>query len=215
MLELRNISKSFMKNSFFWQKKGKNKCILKNISLSISDGKSVKISGKNGSGKTTLLRIASSNLIADSGQIKLSNNLKPNQIKLVSTNTRSFFLRLSVKENLIFFSNLNNLKIDETKCLDFIEKVGITELLDEKYSSLSNGQQKLILIARSFITPTRILMIDELGSDLDKEKMMNLQEILEDFIEAGNSLIFTSHNETSNFSNLEEYSLSNMRLNLK
>lgn len=215
MLELVNVSKSFNTNSFFWGKKNIQKSILNNINLFVDSGEAIKISGENGSGKTTLLRIASNNLIQDTGSIKLTNTIENGQIKLVSTNTRSFFLRLTVKENLIFFASLNNLNLSDTKCLEFLENMEITDLLEEKYSNLSNGQQKLILIARSFITNTKILMIDELGSDLDKEKTGKLQKILKDYIQAGNSLIFTSHEDDSNFIDFKEYRLSNMQLNPK
>ena len=101
---------------------------------------------------------------------------------------------------------------DLTKCLDFLEKMKIADLYEEKYSNLSNGQQKLILIARSFITPTKILLVDELGSDLDREKKARLHEILQDYIRAGNSLVFTSHVDNSEFINFQEYKLSNKQL---
>ena len=212
MLELVNVSKSFNKNSLFRGKKSSEKSVLENINLFIDSGSATKITGNNGSGKTTLLRIASNNLIQDSGVIKLTSMLQHEQIKVVITNTRSFFLRLTVKENLIFFASLRNLNLSDTKCLDFLEKMKIADLYEEKYSNLSNGQQKLILIARSFITPTKILLVDELGSDLDREKKARLHEILQDYIRAGNSLVFTSHEDNSEFINFQEYKLSNKQL---
>ena len=91
----------------------------------------------------------------------------------------------------------------------------ITNLLEEKYCNLSNGQQKLILIARSFITNTKVLMIDELGSYLDKEKTEKLKQILKDYIREGNTLIFTSYEDDFGFSDFKEYKLSNMQLDSK
>ena len=209
MLELTNIRKSFFSTQNILENKGKVKMVLQNISLKIPQSSSTKISGENGCGKTTLLRIISNSLLPDSGYITFSDDFDCTNVKLAGVNTRSFFLRLTVQENLEFFADLNDLDFKKSKCIDFLKAMQIIDLLDEMYSNLSNGQQKLLQIARCFINDPKVLLIDELGTDLDTEKVLLLNNFLSSFIKNGGALIFTSHKDDYSFKNFSNYTLNN------
>ena len=112
MLKVSQLSKSFTKPSLgFLNTEKSKKIILKNLSFIAKEGDCIALLGKNGCGKTTLLKLISGLLTLDKGSI--TNNFdKPldfSQISMVNSNDRSFFWRLSVKENLKFFCSLSYL----------------------------------------------------------------------------------------------------------
>ena len=85
---------------------------------------------------------------------------------MVNSNDRSFFWRLSVKENLKFFCSLSNKdslkKIEHTLILlDLFDKI------DLPFMSLSYGERKKISIARALLNDSKILLLDEITSSLD------------------------------------------------
>ena len=198
LLELNKISKSFNSNpTQFFKHKSENKSVLNNISFRVDYGDCIALLGKNGSGKTTLLKIISGLLDYDNGDLTL-DNLKENKISIVNTNDRSFFYRLTIYENLRFFSAFNhsfqkrefNAKADEV-----VELLELTEKKDSLYMTLSSGEKKKVAFARAILRDAKILLFDEITSNLD---IIARREIL-DFIEnllyekKINAVIFSTH----------------------
>jgi len=66
--------------------------ILKNISVSVSQGEVVSLIGANGAGKTSLLKIISGELVATSGEIFLGKPMP--QLFTIKTKTTSLFLEV-------------------------------------------------------------------------------------------------------------------------
>ena len=96
IIKIKNIFKKFPSQENF---------IINNISLNLNKGEIVGLVGFNGSGKTTLLRLIGKYIEPTKGEIffsKLNNDYLP-KITLVSSNDRSMFWRLTVKQNLEFF----------------------------------------------------------------------------------------------------------------
>ena len=169
MLKVSHLSKSFTKPSLgFLNTKKSKKIILKDLSFIAKEGDCIALLGKNGCGKTTLLKLISGLLTLDKGSI--TNNfdmpLDFSKISMVNSNDRSFFWRLSVKENLKFFCSLSNKnsleKIKETLILlDILDKI------DLPFMSLSYGERKKISIARALLNNSKILLLDEITNSLD------------------------------------------------
>ena len=169
MLKVSQLSKSYTKpSSGFFNKQGSKKNILKGLSFDAKEGDCIALLGKNGCGKTTLLKLISGLIALDKGSI--TNNFdKPldfSQISMVNSNDRSFFWRLSVKENLKFFCSLSNKdslkKIEQTLIL-----LDIFDKIDLPFMSLSYGERKKISIARALLNNSKILLLDEITNSLD------------------------------------------------
>jgi len=109
---------------------------LQDISLDIGQGEFVALMGRNGAGKTTLLKILCCLVLPDEGQAIVAgerteneNRVKPN-IGLVHSDERSFYWRLSARENLRFFARLYNLQggeIDSRIDVTTADKAAILE----------------------------------------------------------------------------------------
>ena len=111
-IELKNISKAFNQN-------GSNEIVvLKNLSLSISKGKSIAISGANGSGKSTLLKVIEGNLKPDSGNVFFNGVDVTSVSELSRSKTISKVHQnpsLDFAPNLTLFENFTIAKLKEDK----------------------------------------------------------------------------------------------------
>ena len=93
MIFIDQATKSFGSNTVF-----------SDLSLTIEKGKNYLLTGPNGSGKTTFLMLIKGLYSFDKGTcVYQKNTIGHNDISLISKNNKSFFLRLTVKQNLDFF----------------------------------------------------------------------------------------------------------------
>ena len=77
-----------------------------------------------------------------------------------------FFWRLSVEENLKFFSSLSNKESTE-KIKETLILLDIFDKIDFPFMSLSYGERKKISIARALLNDSKILLLDEITNSLD------------------------------------------------
>ncbi len=166
---LKDVSKYFFDDTWHSLILGKkNKRIaLKGITLNMQEGDCLGVLGKNGSGKSTLLKLIGNILIHDEGEICFDQ--KDIETSYISGNERSFFWRLTVFENLEFFSKIYGLSSKTLK--DEIEhiltKLGLSLYANTKFMSLSSGFKKRVSIARALIKKPDIFLFDEITSTLD------------------------------------------------
>lgn len=197
MLKVNKLSKSYAKASLgFFNKEESKKTILKDLSFNAKEGDCIALLGKNGCGKTTLLKLISGVLTLDKGSI--TNNfdepLDFSQISMVNSNDRSFFWRLSVKENLKFFCSLTN-KNSTEKIKETLILLDIFDKIDFPFMSLSYGERKKISIARALLNDSKILLLDEITSSLDISAKKIVISTLKDLLKKNHLqlIIFATH----------------------
>ena len=97
MISIKSLTKSFGHN------------IISNFSYEFTSSSIYFLSGKNGAGKTTLLKLIKGIYIKDSGSINFKDGIdRYKDISYVDNNFRSFFHRLTVLENLDYFSSIQS-----------------------------------------------------------------------------------------------------------
>ena len=145
--------------------------VFENLNFSIHQGDFIKITGPNGSGKSTFLKLMKKLILPNHGKIIYGSEINDSDIALVSQNQRSFFLNLSVKQNLLFFCSLKKTKkIDlEIKIKEYLKTFNLVEKIDAVMSTLSSGQLKKISIIRALLSDPKILLLDEITSNLEEE----------------------------------------------
>ena len=107
LIKIKGLKKGFYENSL--KRNAIKKNVISGISFEIYPQEIITLTGPNGAGKTTLLKILNNTLIQDEGEI-IYNSLNRNNILYISSSDRSFFWRLSVKDNLQFFIDLYNIQ---------------------------------------------------------------------------------------------------------
>jgi len=154
-----------------------NRPVISNLSTVIMKGDRVGILGPNGSGKTTLLRLLLGELQSDSGNIRPGTNL---QISYFDQLREQLDENKTVQEN-VAKDNQDIVIINgkQRHIIGYLQEFLFPPDKARSYvSKLSGGERNRLLLARLFIRPSNILVLDEPTNDLDVETL----EILEDYL---------------------------------
>lgn len=178
---------------------------LKNISLTVQPGEILGVLGPNGAGKTTLLKILATLVTPDTGSVEIMGRDCVNeadvirqQVGFVNTNSRSFYWRLTAKENLSFFGHLFNMhgKILDKRIDKAISLVGLYEKRNRKIGTYSSGERQRLAIARAIISNPKILLMDEATANLDPIVSKDLIQFTKETLtkKQGKTVIWCTHN---------------------
>jgi ABC-2 type transport system ATP-binding protein len=186
-------------------KKQKPFLAIDNINLQIREGEIFSLIGPNGAGKTTIIKILSCLILPTKGTVKVMGYdiLKDEEkikssIGLVSPDERSFYWRLTLRENLYFFAELYNLSSLQMKRK--IEELGglleINDYFDKRFQECSSGIKQRLVIVRSLINNPKLLFMDEPFKSLDPLSAKKLKNIIKKKLveEQGKTILFVSHN---------------------
>ena len=164
---------------------------LQDINLTVEEGSFYGLLGPNGAGKTTLIKILSTLVLPTSGKALVNGFDVVQQQKqvrraigLVVNDERSFYWRLTGRQNLSFFAHLNNLS-GAGKDKRIHEVLHITEMekdADRMFSDYSTGMKQRIAIARGLLCDPSIIFLDEPTRSLDPLSAKHLRKFIKDEI---------------------------------
>ncbi|MGE5197934.1 MAG: ABC transporter ATP-binding protein [Deltaproteobacteria bacterium] len=173
------------------------------VDMAIEKSKIFCLLGPNGAGKTTLVKTLCCLIMPDGGKalingldvIKNEPKIKP-LIGLLTANERSFYWRLSGRQNLEFFATLYNLpaKKIEKKIDELADTLVIGEM-DRLVQEYSTGARHKLALARSLIHDPEIIFMDEPTKSLDPTAAIHLRNVIKDLATKHKKTIFlTTHN---------------------
>ncbi len=177
-IELKSISKTFTERNWktFLFRKPRQTQALNDVSLTVKKGEIMGLLGPNGAGKTTLIKILSTLVTPDSGEGTISGLSLATQslairntIGMVSTNDRTFYWRLTGRENLDFFATLYNLSgsLKKKRIEQSLQLTDMEDKADSRFMSYSSGQKQRLAIARAMLADPEVLLMDEATTSLD------------------------------------------------
>lgn len=178
--------------------------VLKNLSLTVPDGKLVVITGPNGGGKTTLAKIIAGIYQQKSGRILLNDtDISSNDITQRAKMGISFAFQQPVRFKGITVRKLLELaggrKMDKNELCDIMSKVGLCaeEYVDrEVNSTLSGGEIKRIEIATVLARHSVLTVFDEPEAGIDLWSFTSLIKTFEKIrSDLNGSIIIISHQE--------------------
>ena len=175
---------------------------LKGVTLEVWPGEIHALLGPNGAGKTTLLRILVGLLIPDAGDVgvlgqpleAMTSRRFRRSFGFVPSGDRSFYLRVSGIENLLFFARLHGLRKREAvnRARELLEMVGLADAASRRVGLYSHGMQKRLSVARALLTEPRILFVDEATHDLDPQGAEQIRELVRDQVRSGVAVVWTT-----------------------
>ncbi len=174
-----------------------------NVNLVLKSSTSTAILGRSGSGKSTLLHHFSSFLKPQQGEVILLGHdiYKINESDIEELRRRDIgiifqfhylFKGMSALQNIQIATILAREQIDEA----LLERLGIANLMEQKISELSGGEQQRVSIARVLSKHPRVIFADEPTGNLDKETANLVMDVLLEYIEQKHAtLLLVTHDE--------------------
>ena len=170
------VSKVYRVPSLLPWKPPKRATALKKVSFSCPAGKTTCLLGPNGAGKTTIVKILAGLIHPDSGQAAFSEDTTAAHghrgsfsVGVAASNERSFYWRLTGRQNLDFFSVLLGINGSRKKerIMRCLEQVGLQSEADKPVRLYSSGMKQKLLLARALLGDPDILLLDEPTTHLD------------------------------------------------
>jgi ABC-2 type transport system ATP-binding protein len=161
------------------------------VSLRIERGELFGILGQNGAGKTTLIKMLCTALLPSSGSAAIAGYDVVRQarqvrerIGLVSGEERSFYWRLTGRQNLEFFAALYHVPgpIAQRRIADLLRRVGLDDAADRPFRTYSSGMRQKLGIARGLLSAPQVLFMDEPTRSLDPISAQAMRQLVTEYI---------------------------------
>ena len=182
----------------------KKTVVLDGVDIQVKESEIFCLLGPNGSGKTTLLKILSTLILPTKGTACINGFEIVSQpmgvkasIGLVSSEERSFYWRLTGRENLEFYATFYNLKSRTAKDrIGYLINLLKIESPDRRVGEYSAGMRQRLGIARSLLHNPPVLLMDEPTKSLDLEFSNELRLFIKDYLskKEKKAIILTTHN---------------------
>ncbi len=204
VLKINNIKKSFDGIK-----------VLKDISLTVSEGEVVAIIGPSGSGKSTLLRCATLLEEMDGGELiylqkkaawedREGNTIynTPQKLKSIKSTFGLVFQNFNLFPHYSVLKNIMDAPITVQKrdknqvkreALELLRKMGLSDKANSYPYQLSGGQQQRVSIARALALKPEILFFDEPTSALDPELTGEILKVIRDLAADNMTMVIVTH----------------------
>jgi ABC-type sugar transport system ATPase subunit len=194
-LQVKNVTKLFP---------GEKISGVRNIELSIPDGKITAIIGRSGSGKSTLLNLIYGLLTLDEGEITFKGErvLGPeiklipghDQMKMVTQQSDHLNHFAKVWDNVASLLPNTNLAYKSSKTTEVLQQLRLADLKERRIADLSGGERQRVSIARALVSSPKLLLLDEPFNQVDASFRDNLQQDIRQIVQqTGLTVILVSH----------------------
>ena len=165
--------------------------VIREVSLELTAGRIVLLTGANGAGKTTLLKIMAGLVRPDSGRLSLEL-AAGEQVGYLGHQT-CIYPELSGLENLNFWARLHGLKSGRAALLEILERLGLYAFADEKAGTYSRGMAQRLNLARVMLIRPALLLLDEPATGLDARSRQTLEWEIAQAGKTGAGIVWISH----------------------
>ncbi len=198
LLKLRNIGKIYDSNDILT-------IGIRNVNLEFDYNEFVTIEGESGSGKSTLLNVIGANDTYEEGElyfngVETSHYSNSDWEKYREKNIATVFQDFNIVENLTVMENveLALFRIDDAKerkniAKNLLDRVGLTNQINQKGSKLSGGEKQRTVIARALAKDAPIILADEPTGNLDVKSSKEIAALLKE-VSKDKLVIVVTHN---------------------
>ena len=180
--------------------------VLRDVSLDADKGEVVSLIGPSGSGKSTLLRVLIGLTPPTAGEVTIAGEKvdyrNRRSVKAVRDRMSIVFQQYNLFQNMTVLRNVTVAPIKikkrpraeaEKNAMSLLERVGMAEKKDAYPDELSGGQQQRVAIARALATNPDILLLDEVTSALDPERVNEVLDTIRALTSEGITMLIASH----------------------
>jgi len=178
---------------------------LRDVTLQVPERSIFGLLGPNGAGKTTFLKILSCVVLPTSGGARVqghdtraSDTRVKRVLGFVTSVERSFYWRLTGKENLQFFGSLHQMhgRALADRIAFLLERLDLTEQANKSFRDYSSGMKQRLAVARGLLHDPPILLLDEPTRSLDPISAKHLRRFLAEELNGkeGKTLLLATHN---------------------
>lgn len=176
-----------------------------NVSFDIYEGEIFGLIGRNGAGKTTLTKIIATLVQPTSGNVNVKgfDSVRDevhvrSLVGLATAEERSFYWRLTVEQNLMFFARLYGMKDSHARkrTIELLTQLQFQELATKRFGELSTGNKQRLAIARALLPNPPVLLLDEPTRSLDPLAAAHLRSMINSLAKSDPpvTIFLTSHN---------------------
>jgi len=180
--------------------------IVKDVSCGADSGEILCLVGPNGCGKTTFFRLILGMIRISGGEIRIGGKL----VHMLSSKDRAKLIAYIPQYHTPIFSyTVLDIVVmgrsshfsafetpgpaDREAAFAALEKLGVLDLANRTYTSLSGGQRQMILIARAICQSANIFVMDEPGASLDYANQQLLMDVMTGLAEKGYCVVMSTH----------------------
>jgi ABC-2 type transport system ATP-binding protein len=180
---------------------------LSEVSFDVHAGEIFGLIGRNGAGKTTLTKIIATLVQPTSGAVSVNgfDSVRDDekvraQVGLATAEERSFYWRLTVEQNLMFFARLYGLSdtLARRRIIELVKQFELKELVSRRFGELSTGNKQRMAFARAMLACPPVLLLDEPTRSLDPMAAARMRSLIQT-LTGGDppvTILLTSHNLT-------------------
>jgi ABC-2 type transport system ATP-binding protein len=180
---------------------GRDRQVLRGVTLDVPAGHVVGLLGANGAGKTTTFKILSGLLRPDTGTVTIDGVAAATQP--VDARQRTAFVpdtpllydQMSAEENLNMFALLWNVgaATAETRSRQLLRDAGLWDVRDEWVRGYSAGMKQKLSLCAALLHDPQVIILDEPFSGLDADGALWGREVIRARARAGKAILFSSH----------------------
>ncbi len=175
--------------------------LFSNLSFSVDPGTYLQLTGPNGSGKTSLLRMICGLLAPSAGEIRWQG------AKIHSVGEQYFTVlsyighrhglkeELSPLENLRISNGLAGFEVGLQDCQSSLQMMGLGGREHLPARLLSEGQKRRAALARLGVSTTRLWLLDEVFTSLDRAAVAVVKKLIEGHLGGGGMAIIATHQD--------------------
>ena len=173
--------------------------LFSDLSFALQAGQLLHLKGRNGTGKTTLQRSLGGLFEPDAGEIRWGGQSIGDlgesyyQDVLYLGHAAGIKLDFTPLENLRTLCGLRGLSVSEDKLWQALQKLGLRGFEDLPARMLSAGQKRRIALARLFVDPAKLWILDEPFTALDVAAVDLLRALLVGHLDVGGMVVLTTH----------------------
>ena len=174
----------------------------RDVSFAVERGEVFGFLGPNGAGKTTTLRMLAGLYAPDSGSARVAgcgiSPGRPGSAELrarvgLLTESPGFYDRLTARENLIYFAELQRAPAPARRCDALLDRFALREHADRPFAELSRGMKQKLAIARALVHEPEVVLLDEPTVGLDPEATREVRNLVADLARGDVTIVLCTH----------------------